>query len=94
MSNTTGDARESNIKPEEEKVEERSGRGFSRKGLLFALLAMLFVSAAIAIGVSIHVVVAREGRSHEKKRASSVAVDVGVGHLRTGALLSEYVRPL
>lgn len=98
MSDTIGEARESNIKPEEEKVEERSSHGFRRRGLLFTLLAMLFVSAAVAIGVGIHVVVAREDvrRGHENKPAvSSVAVPVDTRPpLQTSPLLSKYVRPL
>lgn len=93
MSDTIGVAHENNIKPEEEKVEKRSGRGF-RRGLLFTLLAMFFVSAAVAIGVGIHVVVARDSGRGRVRAVSSVPVDVGVGHLQTNAPLSEYVRPL
>lgn len=92
MSDTIGDAHENNIKPEEEKVEKRSGRGF-RRGLLFTLLAMFFVSAVVAIGVGIHVVVARDSGRGRVPAASS-SVPVGVAHLQTNAPLSEYVRPL
>lgn len=97
MSDIVEVIREPNIKPEEEKVLDaeilgRSGRGFcglSRKGL-FAILAMLLLSAALALGVGLHFVAANKVHTH--KRGPVVAIS----RLESGfeAPLSDYVQPL
>lgn len=88
MSDIAGAAFENNIKPEEEKVGLSSSGlcGFRRK-LLLAVLAMFFISAVTALGLSLHFVVGEKDVSHEHKRVQAV-------HARIGRPLSEYVHPL
>lgn len=96
MSDIVGADYENNIKP---KVPEEDGPvvvpvvrrsvgfwGLSRKGL-FALLAMLLFTAALALGVGLHFAAAQ--KDHTRKRI--LPTD---SHLRTEDLLSNYVQPL
>lgn len=92
MSDIVGANYENSIKlgvPGEDKpivpVKKRSGRfwGLSHKGL-FALLTMLPITTALALGIGLHFAAAQ--RDHTRKRIPT--------HFRTEDLLSNYVQPL